>query len=86
MRQTENISKSDVLFRIQQSDALFQRYIRAEPKQPVELVLELRTINPESPVSRVRCLGEVVQIADPKAPDMLPTVAVTVHEYRLASV
>ena len=85
MGQTENISKSGVLFRTEHSGPLFRRVIRAEPQQPVELVLELPTINPESPVSRVRCLGEVVRAEDPEAPDMLPTVAATVHEYRLAT-
>ncbi len=83
--ETENISKSGVLFRTEHSGPLFRRYIRAEPQQPVELVLELPTINPASPVSRVRCLGEVVRAEDPEAPDMLPTVAATVHNYRLAS-
>lgn len=83
--QTDNIRKSGVLFRTEHSGPLFRRHMRAVPQQPFKLVLELPTTNPHPPVSRVRCLGEVVRTAGPEAPDMLPTVAATVHDYRLAS-
>ena len=84
--QTENISKSGVLFRTQQSGPLFKREIAAQPRHPVELELELPTANPESPISHVRCLGEVVRTSAPEAHDMLPTVAAAVQEYQLAPV
>ncbi len=83
--QTENISRSGVLFRRQHSGPLFRSDVGAQPRQPLELVLELPSADKTTPGSRIRCLGEVVRTSEPDAPDMLPTVAAVVQHYHLAA-
>ena len=85
MGQTENVSASGVLFRTQHSGRLFSREADVQRYQPVELLVELQTTRADATVRHVRCLGEVVRRNDPEASDMLPTIAVAVQSYHVAT-
>ena len=81
--QTENVSPSGLLFRIQHSGNLFPDDALVAPNQRVEILVELPPSERQG--GRIRCHGEVVRQNDPEAPDMLPTVAASVAGYQFAA-
>lgn len=73
---TENVSRSGVLFR---TDCIF------EPTTALDLRLELPPINNEGRVhAEVVCRGEVVRVEQTHDAGGSPSVAVAIHNYRLA--
>jgi hypothetical protein len=73
---TENVSRSGVLFR---TECVF------EPTTPLDLRLELPSVdNGDGLHGEIVCKGEVVRMNQPDPVGIPPTVAVAIHNYRLA--
>ena len=81
--QTENVSTSGLLFRMQHSGSLFPEETDVAPRQTVEILVELPPS--ERHGGRILCQGQVVRHNAPEASDMLPTVAAAVAGYQFAA-
>ena len=80
---TENLSRSGILFHLQERSI----EVGEEHSQPAVLDLSLQLPRSESGAARpaVRCCGTVVRVKAPDASWLPPTVAVAVDRYRLAA-
>jgi hypothetical protein len=72
--QTENISRSGVLFHVEELMAL---------DTPVEMLLFLPAELSGQPAAAIHCRGEIVRQVAPEVPEVAPALAARIRDYRL---